>query len=110
MEELSVLACAGELRGDGGLPVAEDPFGQRCQHHCDLLGKGFQPVQRRVASSTERGAALLTAKGLDLRIGDAEVLALLIGTGETLSIDAFGCSPTTFHLTPGTYWFRPCTQ
>ena len=41
------------------------PFSQGRQHHGDLLGGGFQPVQGRVMSSSERGAAGLTAKGLD---------------------------------------------
>jgi len=56
------------------LPVAEDPFsggrvqpfGQRSEHHGDLLGGSFQTVQGGVASSTEGGAASLTAKRLDL--------------------------------------------
>jgi len=59
--------------GDGGLSGAEDPcgrrgiqpFGKPREHHGDLLGGGFQPVQRRVASSTEGSAARLTAKRLD---------------------------------------------
>jgi hypothetical protein len=74
MEELSVLACASEPGGDGGLTVAEDPtgfgsvqsFGQRREHHGDVMGRGFQPVQGRVASSTERGAAGRASKRLDL--------------------------------------------
>ena len=56
-----------------GLSGAEDPCGrrwiqpfrQRSQHHGNLVGGGFQPVQGRVASSTEGGAAGLTAKRLD---------------------------------------------
>lgn len=74
MEELSVLACASEPLDDGHLPIAEDafsrgriqPFSQGGEHHGDLVRGGFQTVQRGVASSTERGAALLAAKGLDL--------------------------------------------
>jgi hypothetical protein len=49
VQALSVLACAREPGGDGGLPVAEDPFGggsvqpfgQCRQHDGDLLGRGF---------------------------------------------------------------------
>ena len=67
------FASASQPGGDGGLSKAEDslsrgrvqPFGQRRQHHGDLLRGGFQSVQGRVASSAERGAAGLTAKGLD---------------------------------------------
>ena len=78
-------------------------------------------LQRSIVSSAERGAAGLAAKGLDLlgtamlaipnqrvdvSIGDAEVRALLIGTGEAFSGYALGCSPPAFHLTPGVYWRR----
>src|SRR5713226_3567624 len=53
VQRLSVLASAGQPGGDGGLSVAEDPlgggsiqsFGQRRQHHCDLLRGSFQTVQ-----------------------------------------------------------------
>jgi hypothetical protein len=125
MEELSVLACASEPPCDGRLPIAEDafsrgriqPFSQGGEHHGDLVRGSF----RSVVSSTERGAALLAAKGLDLlsltmlaipnqrvdpRIGEAEVHALLIGTGKILGIDAFGRSPTTFDLAPGAHRSR----
>ena len=64
----------------------------------------------------ERGAASLTAKRLDalglamlaianqrmnLSIGNAEVQALLVGTGVTLGVDALGCSPAAFDLAKG---------
>ncbi len=73
VERLSVLARANQPGGDGGLTVDEDPllggsvqpFGQRRQYPCDLLRRGFQPVQWGVASGIERGAAGLAAKGLD---------------------------------------------
>jgi len=98
-----------------------EPFGQRREHPCDLLGRGFQTVQRSVASSTERGTAGLTAKrldrlsramlaisdeGKDVRIGDSEVQALLVRTGVALGLHSLGCSPAAFHLTPGAYWCR----
>jgi hypothetical protein len=41
------------------------PLESRRQHDCDLLRRSFQPVQRGVAPSTERGVAGLTAKCLD---------------------------------------------
>jgi hypothetical protein len=81
-----------------------------------VLGRGFQTIQRGVASRTERGSAGLRAKGLDalglamlaisdqrvdLSIGDPGVWALLVGTGETLGVYAFGSSSPAFHLAPG---------
>jgi hypothetical protein len=73
MEVLSVASCASEPRRDGGLTITEDPFGggwvqtfgQRREHHGDLLGGGFQMVQRSIVSSAERGAASLTKERLD---------------------------------------------
>jgi len=65
------------------------------------MGGSFQTVQGRVASSTERGAAGLTAKrldplgmamgavsnqGMNLSLRDAEVRALAVGTGEALGV------------------------
>jgi hypothetical protein len=49
---------------------------------------------------------------VDLSIGDPEIRALLVGTGETLGIDPFGRSPTAFDLAPEAYRSRcwPCTQ
>jgi len=124
MEELCVLACASEPCGDGGLTVAEDPFsrrsiqsfGQRSEHHGDLMGRGFQTVERGVASGSERRVTSLTAKGLDplvmpmpaisdegmdVSIADPVIGTLLVGTVEALRIHPLGCSPSAFHLTPG---------
>jgi hypothetical protein len=105
MEELSVLACASQPRGAGGLTGALRPVGPR--KHPDL-----RPVQRApwrsgarkcsdgtggVAPSTEGGAASRASKGLDVlgtarlaipdkRVdgssGDPEGGALLSGTGQ----------------------------
>jgi hypothetical protein len=36
-------------------------------------------------------------------IGDPEVRAVLVGTSEPLGVDAFGGSPSAFHLRPGTH-------
>src|SRR5258706_3294941 len=74
MQGLSVRARARQPGGDGRLSGAEDafgrrwvqPFGQCSQHHGDVIGKGFQPVQGRIASSTEGGVTGLTPKGLNL--------------------------------------------
>jgi hypothetical protein len=78
-----------------------------------------------VTSSTERSAASLTTKRLDalglamlaiahqrvdLVIGDAEVEALLVGTGVTLGVDSLGCSPAAFDLAPGAYWCWPSSR
>lgn len=73
MQGVRVRARASEPRRDGGLSIAEDTlcsrwvqtFGESRQHHCDLLGEGFQMVQRSIVSSAERGAASLTAECLD---------------------------------------------
>src|SRR5258708_8813647 len=126
MEDLCVPTCASEPQGDGGLTVAEDPFGggsiqpfgQRREYHGNLVRWGFQTIQGGVASGSERGVAGLTAKrldalglamlaisdqGMDLSIGDPGVRALLIGAGETLGVHSLGCSPAAFPLTPGAY-------
>jgi hypothetical protein len=65
---------------------------------------------------SEGGAASLTAKRLDpfgmpmlaiadqsvnVGIGDAEVGALLIGTGIAFGVDPLGCAPAAFNLAPG---------
>src|SRR6266487_2218185 len=69
-----VCACSPAREGgNGGLSKAEDPlgsrriqpFGRRREHHCDLLGRGFQTVQEGVASGSEGGAASETSKRLD---------------------------------------------
>jgi hypothetical protein len=126
VQRLSVLPSASEPCGDGGLPVAEDsfgrrwvqPFGQRREHHGDLVRGGFQPIQGGVTSSAERGAASLTTERLDplrltmlaianermnVSVGDPEVRALLIGTGVAFGVYLFGCSPAAFDLAPGTH-------
>ena len=71
-----------------------------------------------MAPGSERGAAGLTAKGLDLlglampaipdkcvdvRIGDAEVGALLVWTSEALGGYPLGCSSAAFDLAPGAH-------
>ena len=110
---------------DGRLSIAEDPFGggsiqsfgQHREHHSDLLRGSFQTVEGSIAPGRERGTAGLAAKGLDplglamraisdegmdVRISDPCVGALLVGTSEALSGYALGGSPTAFHLAPGT--------
>jgi hypothetical protein len=133
MEKLCVLACAREPGDDGGLSVAEgplgggsiQPFGQRREDHCDLVRWGFQTVQGRVASSTERGVAGLTPKRLDplsramlaipdesmdVSSGDLEVETLTVRTGEALRVSTFGSTPTAFHLAPGPHTQRRWTR
>ena len=124
VQVLRMRPCTSEPSRDGRLPVTKDPFGggcvqpfgQRCQNQGDLMGRGFQTVQGRVASRAERGAAGLTAQRLDLlsptvlvishqrmdvRISDPAVRALRIGTGETLRVYAFGSPSPAFDLAPG---------
>jgi hypothetical protein len=135
VQGVCVLACTSQPGGDGGLSKAEDPFGggsvqpfgQRREHHGDLVRGSFQAVQRRVAPGSERGAASLATKRLDLfsaamfaipnermegSVGVAEVHALRVGTSKPLGAYALGGSPSAFHLSPGTYRSkrRPCTQ
>src|SRR5215469_4721594 len=54
------------------------------------------------------GLAMLAIsdEGMDVRIGDPAVRALLVGTSEALGFYPFGGSSTAFHLTPGAYWRR----
>ncbi len=129
VERLSVLPSAGEPGGDSRLTVAEDPFGrgsiqpfgQRREHHGDLVRGSFQTVQGGVAPGSESGATGLAAKCLDLfsaamfaipdesmdvSVCDPEVRALLVGTGEAFGGYPLECSTVAFHLTPGTYWRR----
>ena len=135
VQGVCVLASASHPGGDSRLSVAKDafsrgriqPFGQRRQHDGDLLRRGFQAVQGRVASGTECAAASLAAKGLDafglpmraiadqrvdVSIGDAAVRALVVGTSEPLGVDVSGCSPPAFYLAPGAHrsWRWPSTQ
>src|SRR6266699_1520368 len=133
MEELSVPACACEPRLDGGVTVAEDPFGSgriqpsdpRRQEYGNLVGGGFQTIQWGMASGSEGGVASLTAKGLDalgltmlaipdqrmdVSIGDPEVGALRVGTGEARGVHALGGSPAAFHLAPGAHRCRLTTR
>jgi hypothetical protein len=71
-----------------------------------------------VAPSTERGAAGLTAKGLDalrmamctipnqgvdVSVRNPGAQALVIGTGEALGVHPFRGSPPTFDLAPGAH-------
>ena len=129
MQTLSVLTSTGQPGDDRGMAVAEDPlsgrrvqpFNESRQHHCDLVRRSFQTVQRGVVPSTERGVASLTAKGLDpfsktmlaisnqgmnVSVCDAEVRALVIGTGLALGVHSLECSPPAFHLTPGGHSWR----
>jgi hypothetical protein len=122
--DLSVPACASEPRSDGGLTVAEDPFGSgsiqptgsRREHHGNLLGGGFQTVEGGVAPGSESRVTGRASKGLDLldltmpaianqrmdvSISDPEVRALPVGTSEAFGVYPLGCSPAAFHLTPG---------
>jgi len=57
VQGVRVFASTGQPGSNGGLSVAEDPrsrrriqpLGQRREDHGDLMGRGFQPVQRGVA-------------------------------------------------------------
>jgi hypothetical protein len=119
VQGLRVLASTSQPGGDGDMTVAEDtfsggsilPFGERGQHHGDLLRGGFQTVQRSVASSSEGGAAGLTAQGLDalgmamlaipnqgmdVSVCDPRGGALVVGAGEALGVHPDGALPAGF--------------
>ena len=125
----SERACASEPSRDGDLSKAEDPCGggriqsfSLCrEHHCDLVRRSFQAIQGCVTSSSERGVASRTSKGLDslgltmfaiadqgvdVSIGVAEVGALSIGIGVALGVDPLRCSPAAFHFAPGAHKMR----
>src|SRR6266704_3691013 len=121
-----MLASTGQPGGDGDLSKAEDTlssrriqsFGQRRQHHCDLVRGGFQTKEGRVEPGSERSVAGLTAKGLDplgtsmlaipdqstnVCVCDFKVGTLSVRTGEALGVHPLRCSPAAFHLSPGTH-------
>src|SRR5690348_9882484 len=127
VQSVRVYTCTSEPGGDSGLTITEDAFGggriqpfrQGREHQGDLLRGGFQTIQGCVPPGSEGGAASLTAKGLDmlglavlaitnqrmdLSISNAEVQALLVGTGVSLGADSLGGSPAAFDLAPGAYW------
>src|SRR5262245_9858728 len=113
VQGVCMLTSTEQPGRDRGLSNAEDPFGrrwahafgQRREHHGDLLRGGFQTIQGRIASSAERGAARLTAKrldrfsaamlavadqGVDVSFSVPEVGALGVGTSEPFGVYAFG--------------------
>jgi hypothetical protein len=54
----------------------------------------------------------ISHQSMDSSVSVAKVAALLVWTGETLGIDAFGGTSPAFDLAPGAYWNRywSCTQ
>jgi len=119
VQGMCMFPCACQPGGDGGLSVAEDPFGrgsiqpfsQRGEHHCNLLRGSFQAVEGRVAPASERGTAGLAAKRLDLlgpamraisdqsvdvSISVPEVMTLVVGAGEALGVHPSGGLPAGF--------------
>ena len=99
-----------------------EPFGQRREHHGDVMGRGFQAVQGGGASSGERGVAGRASKRLDppsramlpipdesvdLSIDDPGVRALRVGTSETFGVDPFGAPRRLFTSHQGRD-FRRC--
>jgi hypothetical protein len=62
-ERLALVACRKPC--DTWSLRRIQPFGQRCQHHGDLLGGGFQTREGSVAPGSERDTAGRTPKRLD---------------------------------------------
>jgi hypothetical protein len=119
VQSVRVYTCTSEPGGDGGLSVAEhtpgsgriQPFGQRREQHCNVMGRGFQTVQGRVEPGAERSVAGMASKrldalgramlaiadkGMDVGLGDAEIRALLVGTGETFRVYPLGAPRRLF--------------
>jgi hypothetical protein len=111
------------------LSKAENPFsggwgqsfGQRREHHGDLLRRSFQPVQGGVETGCESDVTGRASKGLDplgtamraipnqgmdVSVCDPRGGALVVGAGEALGVYAFGGSSAAFHLAPGAYRSR----
>jgi len=111
------------------MAVAEDPlsggriqpFSEGSQHHGDLLGGGFQTVQRGMEPGSERGTAGLAAQcldalgmamlaianeSMDVSVCDAEVQALMVRTGEAICVHPLRCSSAAFDLAPGAHRWR----
>ena len=73
VQGVCVPACTREPPRNRGLLKAKDPqgfgsvqpFGQRREHHSDLLRGGFQAMQGGVASGTEGAVARRASKRLD---------------------------------------------
>ena len=128
VQQDAVGAHAFEPAGDGRVGMAcvahhdgnVDTFGHQPEHHFDAVRRGLQVVERGVASAGEVFAAPLAAKmlnvvsnasfavadkGMDLIIGDAEVVTLGIEAGEPGSADLLLAASSAlargigFHLT-----------
>jgi hypothetical protein len=89
-----------------------EPFSQCRQDHGDLLGRGFQTIQRGVAPGSERDTAMraIPDESMDGSVCDPKVWALWVRTGKALRVYAFRDSPPAFDLAPGAYRSRdwPC--
>jgi hypothetical protein len=66
----------------------------------------WQAGPRKVADRLGSAMRAISDEGVDPIIADAEVRALLVGTGEARGGYALGCSSAAFDLTPGPYWHR----
>src|SRR5260370_252077 len=112
------------------MEVAEDPpsfgriqpFSEGSQHHGDLLGGGFQTVQRGMPPGSERGTEGLAAhcldelglamlaiarESMDVGVCDAEVRALVVRPGEALCVPPLRCPSAAFDLEPAPHLCPP---
>jgi len=62
-----------------------------------------QAGPRKVADPLGTAMRAISNQSMNVGIGDAEVRALLIGTGEALGVYPLGGSPPAFDLAPGAY-------
>src|SRR5260370_5529792 len=94
------------------------PFSEGSQHHSDLLGGGFQTIQRGMAPGSERGMAGLAAhcldalgmailaianESMDVSVCDAEGRAMGVRTGEVICGHPLLCSSAAFGIAPGAH-------
>src|SRR5215471_5715465 len=84
VQDLCVFPRVSEPHGEGGL--------------AGLTAEGLDPLSRAMLAIPD--------EGMDLSIGNPEVLTLVVGTSKALGVYAFGSTSPAFHLTPGAYWRR----
>ena len=115
IRNVSGLGMTCEADHDGDV----DAFGHQPEHHLDAIGCGLEVVERGVAAAGESCFAGLAAKlldvivdstfavadeGVDLIIGDAEVVTPGIEAGEPGGADLLLASPSALTLGIGLHF------
>lgn len=93
-----------------------EAFSEEPEHHLDLFGVCFEVVQGRafarreglvtgLATELANGTSLVNPaiadQGIDIGIGDAEVITTGLGAGEAGGINRFLAAAAAFALGPG---------